>query len=88
MVKKKNKKDFLYLVIAIVVLLVVIGLFVSFITKSSKIEKVTNTPDLSQYRSNDIPEDCRLPKYENNIKSWKEHLSHHQPTLYCLDYFK
>ena len=42
--------------------------------------------ELSKYRSKDIPEVCRLPDYDNNINKWKEHLSHHEETLYCLDY--
>ncbi|MFQ5531699.1 MAG: hypothetical protein ACE5ES_03735 [Candidatus Nanoarchaeia archaeon] len=45
-------------------------------------------PKLEKYRSTNIPEECRLPKYENSIEEWKEHLSHHKPTWYCLeDYY-
>ena len=44
--------------------------------------------DLSKYRSESIPEDCRLPGYESDVEAWKEHLSHHQNTLYCLDYYR
>lgn len=51
-------------------------------------EKTTNNIDLSEYRSEEIPEECKLPEYENSIEEWKEHLSHHQNTLYCLDYYK
>ena len=49
---------------------------------------LSNSEELTKYRSEDIPEDCRLPEYENSVESWKEHLSHHKETLYCLDYFK
>ncbi len=44
--------------------------------------------DLNKYRSENIPEECRIPNYENDVQAWKEHLSHHQNTLYCLDYYK
>lgn len=51
-------------------------------------EETTNNLDLSEYRSENIPEECKLPEYEDSIEEWKEHLSHHQNTLYCLDYYK
>ena len=45
--------------------------------------------ELEKYRSPEIPEECRLPDYENDLDYWKEHLSHHQNTLYCLEeYYK
>lgn len=47
----------------------------------------SSSEDLSKYRSEDIPSDCRLPNYENNVNKWKEHLGHHENTLYCLDYY-
>ena len=45
------------------------------------------SPELEKYRSEDIPEDCRLPEYESDIEEWKQHLSHHEQTWYCLDYY-
>ncbi len=44
--------------------------------------------ELERYRSEDIPEDCRLPEYESDVDWWKQHLSHHEATYYCLDYYK
>jgi hypothetical protein len=57
---------------------------------SREIQKTDSldTQDLSKYRSEDIPEDCRLPNYENNVNKWTEHLGHHEDTKYCLDYYK
>ena len=34
-----------------------------------------------------LPEECRKPEGQS-IEAWKEHLSHHENTKYCLDYFK
>ncbi|MDP2628306.1 MAG: hypothetical protein Q8P15_00215 [Nanoarchaeota archaeon] len=44
-------------------------------------------PELEKYRSLEIPEECRLPEYENDLNWWKQHLSHHQNTWYCLEYY-
>ena len=74
--------------ISILLLILVLAGFVFFkgdITKKS-VERDSN-PELDKYRSEEIPEECKLPKYEKDIESWKEHLSHHQNTLYCLNYF-
>ncbi|MBU0957570.1 MAG: hypothetical protein KKF56_02035 [Nanoarchaeota archaeon] len=84
-----NKKIILWIVVGIVLVLVIstnLGLF-----RSSSINgNVVNNgnSDLDKYRSDDIPVDCRLPQYENSVESWKEHLGHHENTLYCLDYYK
>ncbi len=43
--------------------------------------------NLNTYGSENIPEECRLPQGQD-LQSWKEHLGHHQQTLYCLDYYK
>lgn len=85
----KKKKNLDYIVVIVFVSLIVGSLAVFFSLSSSKQNIVDNDLDLDldQYRSNSIPEDCRLPIYESRIESWKEHLSHHQNTLYCLDYF-
>ncbi len=53
------------------------------IVKESNIDET----ELEKYRSEDIPEDCRLPEYESNLEWWKQHLSHHKQTWYCLDYY-
>lgn len=80
------KKDkFIYIgIIAILILVAVIGL------KFSKGDSVDNKKvgNLEKYRSEDIPEECRISDYEDDVESWKQHLSHHQETLYCLDYYE
>lgn len=47
----------------------------------------SSSEELDKYRSENIPEECRLPEYEDDLDWWKQHLSHHQNTLYCLDYY-
>lgn len=44
--------------------------------------------ELAKYRSEEIPEECQLPSYDNDVNKWKEHLGHHENTWYCLDYYK
>ena len=64
-------------------------MFAGFGRKGENAVKETNSNvDLSKYRSEDIPEECRMPEYEKNLEEWKEPLSHHQNTLYCLNYYK
>ena len=83
-----DKKTLDYIGIGVVVLLLV-GSFLLLFDSSSAEEVTVNVDlDLEQYRSEDIPSDCRLPIYESRIESWKQHLSHHEKTLYCLDYFE
>jgi len=43
--------------------------------------------ELEKYRVQEIPEDCRLPVYESDVEWWKQHLSHHKQTWYCLEYY-
>jgi len=43
---------------------------------------------LEWYRSDDLPEDCRIPEYESDIEEWKINLRHDQKTWYCLKYFE
>ena len=43
--------------------------------------------DLTKYRSTDIPSNCRLPEYDENVDKWVEHLGHHQETQECLKYY-
>ena len=74
-----------YVVVGVVVLLLIgiVGVVFSF----SEDEVVVEDLDLERYRFDGIPLDCRLPVYENSVESWKEHLSHHEDTHYCLEYF-
>lgn len=43
--------------------------------------------EIAKYRSEDIPSDCRLPEYDDDVQKWAEHLSHHKETQYCLQYY-
>lgn len=54
---------------------------------SKNIPSEQTNSELEKYRSKEIPEDCRLPEYEFDIEWWKQHLSHHEQTWYCLDYY-
>lgn len=84
-----GNKLFFYGVIGIFILML-IGSFAwgSGTFSNNVVENSEVNSELEKYRSNDIPEDCRLPVYEKSIVSWKEHLSHHKQTLYCLEYFE
>jgi hypothetical protein len=93
--KDKKSEYALYIVLAVLI----IGAFVLYSMNhfgSNKSSKSTykadliknQSPELSKYRSEDLPEECRLPIYEENISWWKQHLSHHSNTQFCLDYYK
>lgn len=73
----------------LVLILLVVSIFAGFGSANKKVEPQKEiNPELEKYRSEEIPEECRMPGYENNLNSWKEHLSHHKPTWYCLeDYY-
>ncbi len=76
----------------ILFILLIIGIFlISSGLLSNKSNSNENNQqidaDLEKYRSESIPEECRLPAGQD-LQSWKEHLSHHQNTLYCLDYYE
>ena len=75
--------------IAIFVLLIGIFVFKLGTLNSNAIKIKSNQvdPEFEKYRSLDIPEECRLPEYESDLESWKQHLSHHKQTWYCLDYY-
>ena len=75
-----------YVGVGFFVLILLGSLFVGFGKMSGK--TVEENDDLSYYRSEEIPEECRLPNYENELDGWKEHLGHHENTWYCLDYYK
>ena len=76
-----------YVGVGVVVLLLIGIVVVGFGFFSSEDEVVVEDLDLGRYRGEGIPVDCRLPVYENSVESWKEHLSHHEDTHYCLEYF-
>ena len=82
-----ENKTLIYIGIFLLVLLLVGGLFASFWNMNGDAVKKTSVAELNKYRSEEIPEACRLPPYENDVEYWKQHLSHHQNTWYCLDYY-
>jgi amino acid transporter len=78
-----------YFAIAVLLILIIGGLFaVKNMNGSVVKESKSNNVDLSKYRSEDIPEKCRLPDYENDLGWWKTHLGHHAETNECLQYFE
>ncbi len=86
-----ENKNLMQLGIGLLVIILIGGLFFGLgkISGNTIKEETTNNLDLSEYRLEEIPEECKLPEYEDSIEEWKEHLSHHQNTLYCLDdYYK
>jgi len=72
-----NKKIILYVAIGIFLLLLILSSF--GMINLNKIKKDSSG-------NSNIPEECRKPEGQD-LQSWKEHLSHHQNTLYCLDYY-
>ncbi len=89
----KNKLTYVGVIIIGLVLIGTLGMGVKNLTGKSVDEVNANdvkknvNPELEQYRGDSIPEECRLPAGKNDLESWKEHLSHHENTLYCLDYY-
>jgi len=81
-------KTLIYIIIALLILLLAVVIIKFDIFKDSTSSATNNNPELEKYRSTDIPEECRLPDYESDLEWWKQHLSHHQNTVYCLDYYK
>ena len=57
------------------------------ISKSSVIVAPEEDP-LKWYRSSDLPIDCRVPEYENNLEIWKLNLRYNQVTCYCPKYYE
>lgn len=84
-----SKKTLDYIGIGVVILLLAGSVFLLFDSSSAEeVVIVSEDLDLEQYRSDHIPSDCRLPVYENRVESWKQHLSDHEDTHYCLEYFE
>lgn len=46
-----------------------------------------SSEELAKYRSEDIPADCRLPDYDNDVVGWATHMGHHAETEFCLEYY-
>lgn len=85
----KNNKIILIIGGALILIILVVAFnFKAMNNLKSNASPANSDINLNKYRSEEIPEDCRLPEYENDIHWWKEHLSHHKQTWYCLDYYK
>ncbi len=91
-----ENKNPLYIGIGIFIILILVVAIVSSGILNGGVSKEVNPKQiksgqtnsaLEKYRSEDIPEDCRLPNYESSVSEWVEHLSHHKPTWYCLEYY-
>jgi len=86
-----KNKIWIYVVGGIIVLLLIgIVVFSSGILNknaSKNSEHKQKNSSLDKYRSENIPEDCRLPNGDSDVGWWKQHLSHHEPTWYCLKYY-
>lgn len=76
-----DKRIIAYIVIGIIILLL---LFSSFGMINFNLNTNSNT---NSENYGDMPENCRPPAGQD-IESWKEHLGHHEDTLYCLEYYK
>ena len=78
----ETKKVILYAGIGIVIVLLVLSSF--GVIKLGKNNIGSNNGNAV---NSNMPEECQKPEGQD-LQSWKEHLGHHQNTLYCLDYFK
>ncbi len=78
-----NKQNLIYIGIAVLALVLIVGAVVTLNAGSSG-----NQPATGQvtYKSN-TPQECRPPAGQD-VQSWKEHLGHHDNTKYCLEYYK
>lgn len=95
----KKRGNILYGIVVLLLLVAVIFVVVSKDTqnlnttvpnKASVNTAPVKTTDssLDKYRQDPVPEDCRLADYDNDVKAWAEHLSHHGNTKYCLEYYE
>lgn len=78
-----DKKTLLYIAIGIFLLFLILSSF--GIINIGNIGKNAGNVVNGDYSS--LPEECRKPAGQD-IEAWKEHLGHHQNTLYCLEYYK
>lgn len=89
-----GNKTLVYLAIGVFVLVLVGSVIISsgILNLSGNTiknpESGNSNLELEKYRSEDIPEECRLPETQSDLNSWIEHLGHHKETFYCLDYFE
>ena len=66
------------IVIVLVLVLVFVSLNIKFLVYKNQ-QKDLKSED-------NIPSKCKIP-YGEDVKSWKEHLSHHSDLEECLKYF-
>jgi len=91
---KKRTGDILYGVLILLLVVSAVFLIVNKKTQKAnivtpkKVEVAQNNALLDKYRTDPVPENCRIPEYENDLKRWAEHLSHHESTRYCLEYYE
>ena len=79
-----NKKIILYIVIGAILLLLI---FSSFGVMRLGGNRGNTGSSGGNVVSGNMPQECQKPEGQD-LQSWKEHLGHHQNTLYCLDYYK
>lgn len=83
-----RNKILAYVGIGFFVLILIGSLFVGLGMNGNSVKDVGSDVDFEKYRSEEIPVDCRLPDYDDNVEKWVEHLGHHENTWYCLDYYE
>ncbi len=79
-----DKKIIVYGIVIVLVLLLMLVSFGVIRIKGIGKEINSNSADAGNY--DNLPEKCR-PTAGQDIKLWKEHLSHHAQTQDCLKYF-
>jgi len=82
-------KNELSIIVGIAAVLLLVGsiLGIGFLTGAKDSSSSQSDSELAKYRSQNIPEECRIPESESDVDWWKQHLSHHQQTWYCLEYY-
>ena len=81
------------IIITVGIAIILMGIFTGIIleglspSEKSNIDLEEISGEVVKYRDSGIPEECKLPEYENSVENWKEHLSHHKNTWYCLEEF-
>ena len=74
------KKIILYGIVGLIILLLIL---INFGIINFNSQKNSGNGNINY---ENMPQECRKPDGQD-LNSWKEHLSHHQNTLYCLDYY-
>jgi len=85
---KMKRRTLDYIAIGIFAVLIVGSLLINFNVSKSAVGKLPENDALVWYKSDDLPEDCRMPEYEDNIEEWKKNLRYNKETWHCLKYFE